>query len=66
MEKRDGTTVIGSVKAGSEIRRFRDLLIIVHPDDPVKYIDMRDPVPAIRDLPFDTPDYPGFKTTIDS
>lgn len=36
---RDGSITIGHVKAGSRIVRFKDMIVIVHPDDPVRYVN---------------------------
>lgn len=50
IETRTGCKVIAELKPGSEITRFKHILIITHPDDPVKYIDMHDIDAGMREL----------------
>lgn len=43
-----GATVIGEVKPGSAFTRFRNLWVIAHPDEPMKYLDLTDTAAGIK------------------
>jgi len=43
--------LVGEVRRGSLLIPFRDVMIIVHPLEPIRYIDMSTIPPVIRQLP---------------
>lgn len=47
----DGTINLGVAKAGSKIVKYRDLTLILHPDEPVKFVDLANF--CISDLPME-------------
>lgn len=47
----NGFVTIGEVKAGSTITSYKGLTLIVHPDEPVKFINMA--TQSIEELPME-------------